>query len=178
MFHPTIFENWKVVVEGAVYDLDREGTAEVVYRKDLVDLAELSRSFRICIRLPEGNCLAELSLKSELVDFAGELIGLQTSVTEQSGIQLKLKLTLPGARVRNASEIHSQLQSLWAGEAEVSHRVQIEIDPQMPSHSSAADNSRYDVAILFLEKWNEHRIGDMGLLGERFLASLRLVENG
>ena len=50
MFDPTIFDNLKVVAEGAVYDLDLQGEILITNRIDQVDLATLSRYYAITFR--------------------------------------------------------------------------------------------------------------------------------
>lgn len=47
MFDPTAFDNLKVIVEGAVYDFDLHGDILVTDRKDMMDLASLSRIYHI-----------------------------------------------------------------------------------------------------------------------------------
>lgn len=173
MFDPTIFDNWKVVAEGAVYDLDREGEAEVIDRKDLVDLAGLSRSFHIAIRLPEGNCRAELRLHSGLADFAGEWYPLQAGEADPPGIRLEITLTLPGERIRKAAKLEERLQALWEQEdVELAHRAHIGVDPAKPAPTSAS----YEITVLFRRKWNEDRIGDIHTLKERMLDALHAAE--
>lgn len=53
MFDPTVFDNLKTVLEGAVYDLDLEGVILVINRNDLVDLAHFSRTYKITFQLQE-----------------------------------------------------------------------------------------------------------------------------
>lgn len=45
--HPTVFDNLKTVLEGSIYDFEGQEVLEVVSRDDLVDLANLSRTFRV-----------------------------------------------------------------------------------------------------------------------------------
>ncbi len=179
MFDPTIFDNWKVVLEGAMYDLDREGDAEVIGRADYVDLATMSRSFRIGVRRPAGGCRAELRLSSGLADFAAERYELRLTELGAPGIRLELRFTLPGERLKDAKALHDALQPLWATEGELCHRVRIELDPAAPPASAAAaGGSAYEIAVLFHEKLNEDRIGDVNGLLDRLLASLDALEDG
>jgi len=172
MFDPTIFENWKVVVEGAIYDLDREGRIEVVSRQDLVDLAGLSRTFRMSAQFPGGHTEAELILTSELSDFVGEWFHLRVDGDRAPGIRFAVKLTLPGERIRDAAGTHEFLQTLWGGGVEITHRVQIRVDP----HTAASDDSSYCIMISYLDTWNEDRIEELPSLTEKWLASLRYME--
>ncbi|UOK56770.1 hypothetical protein MGI18_18515 [Bacillus sp. OVS6] len=51
MFDPTAFDNLKVVLEGAIYDADLGGFITVIGRKDLVDLAAMSRCYQNTFQL-------------------------------------------------------------------------------------------------------------------------------
>jgi hypothetical protein len=180
VFDPTIFDNWKVVLEGAMYDLDREGEAEVIGRQDLMDLAALSRSFRIAVRRPGGSSRAEVRLSSGLVDFAGERYDLRLTELEPPGIRLEIRFTLPGSRVRDVARLHAAFTDLWVTqeeETEVCHRVRIEVDPHAPPTSAAEGaGSSYEIAILFHRKWDEDRISDIDRLQGLLLTALDTVE--
>ena len=52
MFDPTAFENIKVVLEGAVYDLDLNGEIIIIDRNDLINTAKLSRKYELSFQLP------------------------------------------------------------------------------------------------------------------------------
>ncbi|WP_315910922.1 hypothetical protein [Xylanibacillus composti] len=75
---PTIFDNLRVVVEGALYERDLAGEILVVERRDLVDLAAFSRSFRMKVRekAPAASSQEavqlEFRLTSQFMDFAAE----------------------------------------------------------------------------------------------------------
>ncbi|MCI3923796.1 hypothetical protein MO973_26565 [Paenibacillus sp. TRM 82003] len=188
MFDPTIFDNWKVVAEGAMYDLDREGELEVIGRSDVMDLASLSRSFAIGVRRPGGSCRAELRLSAGLIDFAGERYELTLTESEPPGIRLEARFTLPGSRVRDAAALHASVEAEWArgeyaddaaGDIEICHRVRIELDPHAPPASAAeAGGSSYEIAILFHRKWNEDHIADLEALERKLLATLDALEAG
>lgn len=76
--HPTVFDNLKTVLEGSIYDFEIQGVLEVVSRDDLVDLANLTRTFRLGVEFetifgeielnfPEPMWIDELVLKRENV---------------------------------------------------------------------------------------------------------------
>lgn len=75
MFDPTAYDNLKVVIEGAAYDLDLDGQIKVIDRKDIVDLATLSRCYEItyCLNHSSEIC-AKLTLKAKLNQLATELL--------------------------------------------------------------------------------------------------------
>ncbi|WP_088101980.1 hypothetical protein [Halalkalibacter urbisdiaboli] len=77
MFDPTIFDNLKVVLEGAIYDLDLDGEIIVTNRADLLDLATMSRRFSMQFQMQGAKQtypVAEIIIFSSLRDFATEMI--------------------------------------------------------------------------------------------------------
>ncbi|KQL54089.1 hypothetical protein AN964_11680 [Heyndrickxia shackletonii] len=75
MFDPTAYENMKVVIEGTAYDLDLEGQIKVVDRKDIVDLATLTRKYEITFCLKQSSAiLAKLTLEAKLNQLAAEIL--------------------------------------------------------------------------------------------------------
>lgn len=90
MFDPTVFENLKVVAEGAVYDLDLVGQIVVTNRKDQVDLAKLSRHYAVTFRKSdrgENSVQGELridvdahNLSAEILEKADDEIGCSVEV--------------------------------------------------------------------------------------------------
>lgn len=78
MFHPTVFDNLKVSIENQLYDYDNlDGALTITGRSDLLDLATLSREFRLSFRLAEEAAVtAELVLRSSLKDLSDEILDL------------------------------------------------------------------------------------------------------
>ncbi|MFD1738431.1 hypothetical protein ACFSCX_18060 [Bacillus salitolerans] len=75
MFDPTIFDNVKVVMEGAVYDKDLDGVLNVIDRKDFVNLAEMSRHYSISFAIydhPSSYCKWQLS--SDVRQLSNEIL--------------------------------------------------------------------------------------------------------
>lgn len=90
MFDPTAFDNMKVVIEGALYDLDISGEIVITDRNDSINMAKMSRRFDMTFRLPEKKVKATIELKSGLVNLAAELLpSIQSE--EQAGCMLSLK---------------------------------------------------------------------------------------
>ncbi|KOP66832.1 hypothetical protein AMS62_17510 [Bacillus sp. FJAT-18019] len=90
MFDPTIFENLKVGIENAVYDLDNlDEIIRITDRKDLLDMAILSRSFGIRFELIQQlTTSAELCLETGLRDLAAEILD---NPEDEPGCELKLR---------------------------------------------------------------------------------------
>ncbi|MCA1030403.1 hypothetical protein LCL95_05035 [Bacillus timonensis] len=115
MFDPTIFDNLKVVLEGAVYDLDLDGDFEVIKRQDLIDLATMNRTYQICfsntLRYPQIKyCF--INLQIDLKNLAGELLSID-STNSHLGCNLEVGLVLDINRVELCNEIKKDLLKIW-----------------------------------------------------------------
>jgi len=121
LFDPTIYENLKVVLEGAVYELDLAGAILVTGREDLVDLASMSRTYKLTFVLTSEEqgkpaVQAELVLHSGLRDFAAEQLKEHGSEPGCSfGISFGMPFgTLPDLTLR-CSEAEGILDRVWGG---------------------------------------------------------------
>lgn len=90
MFDPTAFDNMKVVIEGALYDLDLSGEIIITDRNDLVNMAKMSRKFEIYFRLPGKTATALIEMESKLVNLAAELIP-NAEAGQLAGCSVKLE---------------------------------------------------------------------------------------
>jgi len=103
MFDPTIYENLKVAFENQLYDLDNlDQVIQIIDRKDIIDLATMSREWTLSFILAEGNmeqnlsegdqaCSADIVLSSSIRDFADELLEVPNS-TAACSVSLRFKL--------------------------------------------------------------------------------------
>lgn len=74
MFHPTAYENFKIIVEGSVYDADFSGEIFVIDRSEQLDLAVLSRRFEITYTLRENeNIKGSIVVNAPIKQLAAEL---------------------------------------------------------------------------------------------------------
>lgn len=168
MFDPTIYDNLKVVFEGGLYDLDEEGRAVVSGREDLVDLASMSRTFRMQVRKREGCCSACLELSSGLLDFAGELRHIRLA-DELPGCRLRLSFDLPYEYGNHCPSIQGHLESVWGEVAEIVHEQTRILLPD-------GGTGKYRVLLEFRDKIDEHNIEDVEPLLEHFVATLDVLE--
>ncbi len=76
MFDPTVFDNLKVAFENQLYDLDNlDKEITIVSRHDRMDLASMSREFRLGFTLQaNANVTAEICLEASLRDLADEIL--------------------------------------------------------------------------------------------------------
>jgi hypothetical protein len=72
MFDPTVFDNLKVVFEGAIYELDLKGEIDIIDRSDLVDLAKMSRAYSVTLAKDQIEGLVELTTDAE--SWSGEIM--------------------------------------------------------------------------------------------------------
>ncbi|GIP40358.1 hypothetical protein J31TS4_36380 [Paenibacillus sp. J31TS4] len=152
MFDPTIFDNLKVVLEGKLYELDRQGEALVIGREDRVELAGLSRTFLMRLRPPSGNCTAEIRLTSGLADFAGELRGLRLAGSDPGAV-LTVRFELPGARSADAAELDTWLAGQWKDQADLLHEKTMQVNPQ--AADGEPDEGRYRITLRYRGKIDE-----------------------
>ncbi|KGE18974.1 hypothetical protein [Paenibacillus wynnii] len=76
MFHPTVFDNVKYAFENQIYDLDNlDGIIEVTDRADLLDLALMSREFRVSFKLKDSEKVtSQVVLLSSIKDLGDEIL--------------------------------------------------------------------------------------------------------
>jgi hypothetical protein len=107
MFDPTAFDNLKVVVEGAVYDLDLSGDISILDRRDLFDFAHYERTYCIEYCLPEKNTSIILQLKADMGHFLAEKKG----ISEKNKAGAEIQLTYKGKKIIN--QVKEELESAW-----------------------------------------------------------------
>jgi hypothetical protein len=109
MFDPTAFDNMKVVIEGAAYDLDLSGEIKIIDRKDLVDLATMSRMYQLKLSLgPNEATYATLTLNASVEQIASELLTIHSL---QQGSYISL--TFSWIETENKNDINEIIKQLW-----------------------------------------------------------------
>lgn len=169
MFDPTIYDNLKVVFEGALYDLDSSGRVHVSGREDIVDLATMSRAFRMWVEKLGGRCQAQVELTSGLLDFAGELRRVRLA-DEVPGSMLRLSFHLPENMAEDCQEIQSDLNAVWGEAADIVHERTTRLLPEQ------ADAGRYRIDLRFRQKIDENNMEDIEPLLEHLVATLDDLE--
>jgi hypothetical protein len=123
MFDPTAFDNMKVVIEGALYDLDLAGEIVISDRNDIINMAKMSRSFDVNFNLPEemGDTVsAKIEIEAGLINLAAELLPEQVYKNQnQAGCQVKLEFFHKGITQADELEnIQNILLDIW-GESRI-----------------------------------------------------------
>ncbi|NHN30697.1 hypothetical protein [Paenibacillus agricola] len=168
MFDPTIFDNLKVVFEGAVYDMDLGGIIEIVERMDRVELSSMSRSFEMAMKRAEGG-LAEgsFSLMATVADLSAELMALPR---QKPGCSLELMFVFRvGDADRDCAHAALLLEDIWGTDPQMSQHVIMEYGQQpMPMKSK--------LVLRFPAKLNESHIDDIPSLLDHMLLSLERLD--
>lgn len=124
MFDPTIFDNLKVVLEGAVYERDLRGQIQITDRKDLIDMAVMSRTYSIYFQksgAEENAPRAGLTLHAPIADLAAELLERDGAAP---GCELLVTFELDVSEPEIACPIiENRLKHLWENRPEISQRV-------------------------------------------------------
>ncbi|UOF89962.1 hypothetical protein LSG31_19165 [Fodinisporobacter ferrooxydans] len=172
MFDPTIFDNLKIVLEGELYDQERNGMIHLLGRNDWLDLASFRRSFQMqmfYVSLPEIQISIHLS--SELKDFATEL--LKAVADERPGCIMQVILQMDNCVLDEAKLActHQSFLAQW----EYSVHIQYKTITCYPS-IVATDHSHSDqllhphtgsvIELTFMQKINESHIDEFSALIE------------
>ncbi|WP_442604078.1 hypothetical protein [Paenibacillus sp. KN14-4R] len=153
MFDPTIFDNLKVVLEGAVYDLDLEGTILVTSRQDFVDLSSMSRTYQIgfAMKGDQPVAFAELSLHASLKDLSVEIL---ENDSEQTGCTLGIKFLTQTRDPQTLCNLIEQEMTLqWSGRPSLEQTISY-------THGAAQPMFTIMVALSFGRKVNEAHVQD------------------
>ncbi|TCS82541.1 hypothetical protein [Tepidibacillus fermentans] len=114
MFDPTIFDNIKVILEGRIYDLDLEGKIIIVQRNDWVDLARMSRKYRIQFRLLAGNQeeTAEVTLSAGTEDLTMEILEIENE--NKPGCEISIRFyTVIENPDQQCKHIEEKINQIW-----------------------------------------------------------------
>jgi hypothetical protein len=108
MFDPTAFDNLKVVLEGAVYDLDLSGEITILDRRDLFDFAHYERTYVIQFSLPHQ---AESSVTLHLKADTGHFLAERKGIAEKNWAGAEIEFTYNGSD--NLVHSKKELESAW-----------------------------------------------------------------
>ena len=149
MFDPTIYENLKVVLEGAVYDLDLDHKIIVCNRKDIIDLASMSRSYHIEFKLRQDEAYprAEIILYSGMSDLA-----LEIRDGNEAAAGCILEVNFYTNRV-DCNPIKNTIENIWGFRPHVEQRI-----TYIFGKESEKENK---INLSFGRKINENQIEDL-----------------
>lgn len=165
MFDPTVFDNLKVVLEGAIYDLDLDGEIHVTNRTDLLDLASMSRRFSM--QFQTQGCdhpypVAEISLFSSMKDFATELID---GDDKRAGCVMEINFySIINDYEEDCKKIEEALTDIWGRRPFINQEVSFKYKRKKRLLNKTNLN--------FERKINEEQIGDLKGIIDYALQSL------
>ncbi|MFE5317387.1 hypothetical protein ACFQ88_01645 [Paenibacillus sp. NPDC056579] len=168
MFDPTIFDNLKVVFEGAMYDLDLGGSVQIVNRLDRVELSTMSRSFSMeAVRRPGGVVKGSFVLTASLADLSAELLA---EPGKQPGCSLELAFTFPVSDIdKDCAEAEQLMRSIW-GEGPVIRQTVHTAYGEQPRQL------RNHLTVHFVRKLDERQIEDIPSLLEHMESSMEQLD--
>lgn len=168
MYDPTIFDNLKIVVEGGLYDLERDNRLQIRDRHDRIDLASMGRTFNMSCLLPDAdNLLMEVELASELTDFAAELARMRIVEPSPPGCQITIRYRFdPWTEdaVAKTLRMTRLVQESWSEDLEIHHTVETTI--QQTSRQTSLTTS-----VRFLRKIDERHIDGLEAMLEHAIVT-------
>ncbi|RFU69693.1 hypothetical protein D0469_08970 [Peribacillus saganii] len=177
MTDPTAFENMKIVLEGAVYDLDFAGTVTVKNRSEMINLASLSRQYELEMVLKEKENLNQISaairLKAALKNLTAELLpGISASTGDFAGCHAEIKFNLNLAiQETDAAELLGMLEELWGKDRRIvctSRKIQ-------DNHGLASEST--EIHVFFDRLLTEEQINDLQPMASCCVHSLEALEH-
>ena len=120
MFDPTVFDNLKVVIEGDIYELDLDGEIKVVNREDIVDLANMSRLFRMKMTV-DDKLIASIDLRTDLQNLTAELLHGRVNDESKPGCRIDVSFHQP---LTDIATWESKLNTIWGNQWPTSHIIQ------------------------------------------------------
>ena len=163
MFDPTIYENVKVVLEGELYDRDLEGEISIINRKDLVDLASLSRMYEV--QFNENLYVkVTIQLHADLVSFSAEQLQLEDV---EAGCEIKISFDVSISDSEECADIEEVIRSIWGSRPSVSQTVSFVFDQE--------DDLQSHIELEFNRRINEDQISDLSDLIEYAIQTSRLL---
>ena len=171
MFDPTAFENLKVIVEGAVYDFDLHGDILVTDRKDVMDLASLSRMYSISFQLTETfktMVEATFSLSVDAKNLSGEILEVPQFIP---GCEMKLEFSFEMEQPEiGCEEIETLLQSIWGKERMITQKISYEYNKQAISYHNK-------VEVLFQKSITEDHVDDLIAVISHMIETVRTIQH-
>ncbi len=171
MFDPTAFENLKVIVEGAVYDFDLHGDILVTDRKDVMDLASLSRMYSISFQLTETfktMVEATFSLSVDAKNLSGEILEVPQFIP---GCEMKLEFSFEMEQPEiGCEEIETLLHSIWGKERMITQKISYEYNKRAISYHNK-------VEVLFQKSITEDHVDDLIAVISHMIETARTIQH-
>ncbi|GGE48792.1 hypothetical protein GCM10011391_29530 [Pullulanibacillus camelliae] len=166
MFDPTVFDNLKVVLEGAMYDLDFNEDIDITDRSDTVDLAKMSRSYTLT--LTQGKADAIIELTTDVLNWSGEILAPeQGNYPCQLYIEFLLKINDID---QDCSAIRFRLNQIWRS---FKPKIEQNISFVYGNTTPLFDNQ---ILLSFKDEIGEDFIAEIPFLIEKLVTTLSALE--
>ncbi|RIX54010.1 hypothetical protein D3P08_07090 [Paenibacillus nanensis] len=171
MFDPTIFDNLKVAIENEFYDLDNlDRIIDITGRKDLLDMAVMSREFSLFFRLAKDRrAEAELVLETSLRDLAAEILERPEEQAPACGLKFRFRVDMDkeGGEAL-CQEIERCIMSIWLPDNK---------PMQTLSHVFGDDTGRYRncIELGFGRRIGEEQMDDIPELAKHAVLTLEAL---
>lgn len=166
MFDPTIYENLKVVAEGAIYDLDLVGQILVTNRIDRVDLARLTRFYAITFRKADkgkNSVYGEFRIYVDIHDLTAEIMEKDD---QTMGCHIEVVFTTNIHNIEKDCEaIQFLLLNVWGNRPIITQRISFVYNEK----PSVLFN---EIVLTFDRKIGEAQIGDMPVMVDHMVESI------
>jgi len=167
MFDPTVFDNLKVVLEGAIYDLDLKGQTQIIDRSDLVDLAKLTRTYSIALANKHVEGLIELSTDAE--NWSGEILETGTDYPCHLFLQFYLRINDID---RDCATIKFRISQIWRA-----YKPKIEQQITFVYNNTEPSIFHDQISLTFNETVNESFIAEIPQLLHLILETMNALED-
>ncbi|MDG4656286.1 hypothetical protein P6P90_02970 [Ectobacillus antri] len=164
MFDPTVFDNLKVIAEGAIYDKDLDGDICVINRSDCVDLATMSRAYHISFCLPTDTIQAKLLLTVDAKNLVGEILEQQA----MPGCRLEVTFTCVLSSVAVCENIQAVVEKIWGQERMIVQRISYQY--KQPVYTN-------EISVAFQKQITEDHADDLSIVVEYMITTLHMLKD-
>lgn len=168
MFDPTIFDNLKVVAEGAVYDLDLQGEILVTNRMDQIDLAKLSRYYAVKFRKMdkgENSVHGELRIYAGVHDLSAEILENAADQTIGCNIEVVFLTTVKDPN-KDCEAAQSVLLDVWGKRPTIIQEISYNYNPLAPIRMNNT------IILKFDRKIGEAQVDDLPIMVDYMIESI------
>lgn len=183
MFDPTIFENLKIAFENQLYDLDNlDGTITIIDRKDMLDLAVMSRTWTLTFTLASEELenlplSAEIVLSSSVQDLSDEILERSSPIT---GCNLLLRFhCMVDTPLQQCAKIEQSIMNIWERDMmprqSLSAMYDVELYPVEGTPLWLPLAYRNTIELPFNRRINEDQMDDISELIEYTINTLEVI---
>ncbi|MET3210294.1 UNVERIFIED_CONTAM: hypothetical protein ABIC26_003242 [Paenibacillus sp. PvR008] len=165
MFDPTVFDNLKVAMENAVYDLDNlDSRIEITQRIDRLEMSVMAREFTVQFRLKEQpDVTAEIHLKADLNNLAAEILEIEDQIPG-CGLLLRFNMQIREIETQ-CSRIENILTEIWKPDLRPVQTLSL-------IYGEKASTYQNRIELRFSRQINEDQMEDIPELLEHILLTL------